>query len=684
MAILYAAAMTTLPAGPLLAQERFVLLIDGSGSMWGEVDGEHKIVILRRNLDRLLGELQTDAEVGLVAFGHREKGNCEDIEEVLSPRPYDAELLGAAIGNIQPKGKTPLSAAVQKAAESLRFTEEKATVVILGDGRESCGMDPCATAEELEATGVDFTVHAIAFDLADEVGTRQLQCFAHETGGLFLTATDSVELVAALEEVRQEVAPTPSPDWDPAPAPVAAASSVRLVARDAATGDPVSGALQWTLIESATEAVTIIEGGSGTESMDVAPGTYDIVVQSDDGYGEGRMTVAKAGETELVVEVISTAPAGLVLARDTVPAGEVLAAEWTFAGMRDDLVFIALADMPENRYPLDDDRRHVVGESSVARLVVPTTPGAYEVRYFRLSAGGLLHRARFDVIPSDVAIRGPEEALAGGTVEIEWTGPAAPGDFLFIAPADWDWDAYPTDADSRVAAAGLRALQLPVPGHPGRHEYRYYSWSNGTAMAAVPLEVTLRAAGISATAAVAAGAVVPVEFTGPRFEGDSMFFMPQGAADDRYYRGEEHLDFVDSESPAQMIAPAEPGTYELRYFSPNNGGVLARAVIQVTAPEVTLDAPRLIQRGERFKLRAQGPDAPGDVIFISEATSADNRYPLDESDQFRLGSAGGGFLDDDGFYVFDVVAPARPGQYEVRYMSWSNSTLLEHRALIVR
>ena len=45
--------------------------------------------------------------------------------------------------------------AVIAAAKALRYTEDKATVILVSDGRETCERDPCAVGRELEAAGVD-------------------------------------------------------------------------------------------------------------------------------------------------------------------------------------------------------------------------------------------------------------------------------------------------------------------------------------------------------------------------------------------------------------------------------------------------------------------------------------------------------------------------------------------------
>jgi len=65
-----------------------------------------------------------------LAYGHRRKGDCEDIEVVV---PADTVERAAFLGKMKalsPKGKTPLTAAVQRAAEALRSSEEAATVIL--------------------------------------------------------------------------------------------------------------------------------------------------------------------------------------------------------------------------------------------------------------------------------------------------------------------------------------------------------------------------------------------------------------------------------------------------------------------------------------------------------------------------------------------------------------------------
>ncbi|MEO8686373.1 MAG: VWA domain-containing protein, partial [Devosia sp.] len=201
--------------------ERAIIVLDASGSMWAQIDGKARITIARETLDSVLSTLSPDIELGLMAYGHREKGNCGDIEMLVEPAAGTADAIKAAVADINPKGMTPLSDAVRLAADDLQYTEEKATVILITDGLETCDVDPCALGTDLENKGVDLTVHVLGFGLSDEEG-KQVACLAENTGGQYLSAQDGASLVQALTETVAQVAkPEPVPEPKPEPAPIA-------------------------------------------------------------------------------------------------------------------------------------------------------------------------------------------------------------------------------------------------------------------------------------------------------------------------------------------------------------------------------------------------------------------------------------------------------------------------------
>lgn len=214
------------PAAMLLAMASFspaesagktVLVLDASGSMWGQIAGKAKITIAQEVIREILEGMAEDTALGLYAYGHRQKGQCSDIERLVAAEPGSKDRVAEAVGRLKPKGKTPLSDSIVMAAEELKYQEDAATVILVSDGRETCDRDPCAVARALEEAGADFTAHVIGFDVAEPEDIRQLSCIAEETGGTFYSAQNAGDLVSALETVVA-FAPPPAPEPEPEPA----------------------------------------------------------------------------------------------------------------------------------------------------------------------------------------------------------------------------------------------------------------------------------------------------------------------------------------------------------------------------------------------------------------------------------------------------------------------------------
>lgn len=205
-------------AGPAAAEPaRTIIVLDGSGSMWGRIDGRPKLEIARETVAQVVTGLPGDRALGLIAYGHRRKGDCSDIELIVPPAPHSGAAIVSAVQAMRFQGKTPLTEAVRAAATALRSDEEPATVVLVTDGLETCDGDPCALAAELEASGVDFTAHVIGFGLSRDEGAA-LACMAETTGGRYLPAGDAAGLQAALAATvaaTPETAPLPEPPAEP-------------------------------------------------------------------------------------------------------------------------------------------------------------------------------------------------------------------------------------------------------------------------------------------------------------------------------------------------------------------------------------------------------------------------------------------------------------------------------------
>ena len=194
---------------PAMAADRAIIILDASGSMWAQINGKARIDIARETLKDVLAGVPDTLELGFMAYGHRSKGDCNDIETLVQPAAGTADAIAAAAAQLNPKGKTPLSASVKMAAEELKYTEDKATVILITDGLETCDADPCALATSLARAGVDFKVDVVGLALSKKEAD-QVRCIADNTNGQYLQADDEDGLKNALTNVVSEVTQAPA------------------------------------------------------------------------------------------------------------------------------------------------------------------------------------------------------------------------------------------------------------------------------------------------------------------------------------------------------------------------------------------------------------------------------------------------------------------------------------------
>ena len=278
------------------------------------------------------------------------------------------------------------------------------------------------------------------------------------------------------------------------------------------------------------------------------------------------------------------------------------------------------------------------------------------------------------VSQDQVELEAPTKSPAGSTISFAWRGPAAPDDLIFIAKPNVADNSYPSSDKQRHRAALGSPANLITPAEPGSYEIRYFSYANGEPLLRATLEVTPAQVTFMTPTKVKAGSVVEFAWQGPNAPSDLIFIAKTDMAVNRYFLSDKQRHRSSAGSPALLVAPAEQGEYEIRYFSHNNATKLASKPISVSAPEVTFSAPEEVNPGAHMRFPWQGPDAPGDLIFISKPDGPSNEYPLSNRRRHRTSEG----------TIAELVAPAKPGQYEIRYFSYANGKPLASQKLTVR
>ncbi len=182
-------------------QSDAMVVFDASGSM-GTSDYTLKvprIARVKQSMARILPEVAPLRRLGLIVYGEGAYNDCNSIVLHMRPTLNAAEPMLKIVAGINPRGRTPLTESVRQAAEVLDYTHKEAVVVLLTDGEETCGGDPCKTAALLKKAGHGLTVHVIGYREGQN-GYFNARCMADETGGQYLSVSTEDELVEALRK----------------------------------------------------------------------------------------------------------------------------------------------------------------------------------------------------------------------------------------------------------------------------------------------------------------------------------------------------------------------------------------------------------------------------------------------------------------------------------------------------
>ncbi len=181
-----------------------MFIFDASGSMWGNAGGQTKIEAARSVMARIVPALPPEVKTGLAVYGHRRKGDCNDIEILVSPGSDDRSLLIKEINHLTPKGKTPIASTISMVVDKLKSFEDETTIILVSDGEETCSDDPCGVVRRLKQSGIRFILHVVGFGV-NAVQKAQLQCLARAGGGKYFNADNADTLLSAMETVKDEV-----------------------------------------------------------------------------------------------------------------------------------------------------------------------------------------------------------------------------------------------------------------------------------------------------------------------------------------------------------------------------------------------------------------------------------------------------------------------------------------------
>ncbi len=295
-----------------------LFIYDASGSMWGKLQDKTKKEIAANVLTNTVNNLPAKQNVGLLVYGHRKKGDCDDIEYLVDLSNNSKDKVIKAVKSVNALGKTPLARSATRAINSLKESNTRATIILITDGIESCDGNICDVVSKAKLEGIDFKIHIVGFGLKDGE-KEQLKCAARAGDGHYYDATDAGGLGEMLSEAISETVDSPKGNFSiyavkngqPVDAWVKAVRTgtddevdVARTYRDtsflslpAGKYDLIIKPLENTRIKGTIISVEIVEGVIGHETVSFDGGKINITTtNNDEGWDCTSKVMTQSGE----------------------------------------------------------------------------------------------------------------------------------------------------------------------------------------------------------------------------------------------------------------------------------------------------------------------------------------------------------------------------------------------------
>ena len=153
---------------------RILFIFDASQSMLGRWQSGRKIDIAKKLLSNMVDSLKymENLEIGLRVYGHQ-KGyppqDCDDtkLEINFLPAHLATDMMKAKLSMIRARGTTPIANSLEEGAKDFPSGVARNIVILITDGKEECGMDPCAVSRLYQQKGIILKPFVIGVGLDD-------------------------------------------------------------------------------------------------------------------------------------------------------------------------------------------------------------------------------------------------------------------------------------------------------------------------------------------------------------------------------------------------------------------------------------------------------------------------------------------------------------------------------------
>lgn len=156
--------------------------------------GPSRLDSAKRGVNSVVRSMPDDVDVGLVTLQR-----CPMATDDGFFGGADRGRLYARVDALRPMQGTPLAQGILQAGEMVDGVKAPAVMVVISDGDDSCGGDPCAAARRLHAQKPLLKINVV-----DILGNGAGSCVATATGGRVLKPGDGLAFEKTIKEAAQD------------------------------------------------------------------------------------------------------------------------------------------------------------------------------------------------------------------------------------------------------------------------------------------------------------------------------------------------------------------------------------------------------------------------------------------------------------------------------------------------
>ncbi|HEY9789182.1 MAG TPA: VWA domain-containing protein, partial [Candidatus Obscuribacterales bacterium] len=135
------------------------------GMLSSDQDKDPKMEMAKRVLEQTMTTIPADVNVGLRVFGQSFHNDpfldCQQTALLVPIGTHNRRAIVERIRSMRPYGLTPLTYALEQAASDLSQFGGKKQLILISDGAETCGLDPCAMVHQLTARGINMKIDIV-------------------------------------------------------------------------------------------------------------------------------------------------------------------------------------------------------------------------------------------------------------------------------------------------------------------------------------------------------------------------------------------------------------------------------------------------------------------------------------------------------------------------------------------